>query len=198
VDHNTPMTQPAEHSFELAPEPETVAYEQPLNERMRTFLRLEFLYTQALYHGESPQPLSTRAGVTSLLEILAITGRSDTRNDVLKELERQAQLMKEFQSRPGVDPARLRSVLSNLLRLRDELSAAGAQFMAPLRDSEFLSAIKRHSGRHLRFRFAGLFVLAQPAGRHPRARVCKLDIHGAPVVRRHRGVIVAHARQCPR
>ena len=27
-----------------------VIYEQPLNERMRTFLRLEFLYTQATYH----------------------------------------------------------------------------------------------------------------------------------------------------
>ena len=25
-------------------------YEQPLNERMRTFLRLDFLYQQALYH----------------------------------------------------------------------------------------------------------------------------------------------------
>jgi cell division protein ZapD len=145
VDHNTPMSQPAEHSFELAPDPQTVVYEQPLNERMRTFLRIEFLYTQAMYHSESPQALSTRAGVASLLEILAITSRSDTRSDVLKELERQAQLMKEFQSKPGVDPARLRSVLSNLLRLRDELSAAGAQFMAPLRDNEFLSAVKHRS-----------------------------------------------------
>jgi hypothetical protein len=27
-------------------------YEQPLSERMRTFLRLEFLYQQTLYNGE--------------------------------------------------------------------------------------------------------------------------------------------------
>ena len=50
-----------------------VIYEQPLNERMRTFLRLEFLYTQATYHSELPSPWSTRAAVASLLEILAIT-----------------------------------------------------------------------------------------------------------------------------
>ena len=37
---------------ELAP----VVYEQPLNERMRTFLRLEFLYTQATYHSELENP----------------------------------------------------------------------------------------------------------------------------------------------
>ena len=31
----------------------TVVFEQPLNERMRTFLRLDFLYNQALYHNET-------------------------------------------------------------------------------------------------------------------------------------------------
>jgi cell division protein ZapD len=139
------MNGETESSFELAPEPDIVVYEQPLNERMRTFLRLEFLYTQALYHGESPNPLSTRAGVASLLEIMAITARGDTRNEVLKELERQAAILKEFQSKPGVDPARLRSLLSNLVRLRGELAAAGSNFMGPLRDNEFLSAVKHRS-----------------------------------------------------
>ena len=44
---------------------EPVVYEQPLNERMRTFLRLEFLYTQASYHSEFPNPWSSRAAVAS-------------------------------------------------------------------------------------------------------------------------------------
>ena len=84
-----------------------VVYEQPLNERMRTFLRLEFLYGQASYHGEGTNPWSTRAAVTSLLEILAITTRSDSRSDVLKELERHVNVLRDFQSKSGVDPARL-------------------------------------------------------------------------------------------
>jgi cell division protein ZapD len=122
-----------------------IVYEQPLNERMRTFLRLEFLYTQASYHGESENPLSTRSAVASLLEILAITARGDSRNDVLKELERQVQILKDYQSKPGVDTNRLKSLMANLIKLRDELSAAGGNFMGPLRDSEFLSAIKHRS-----------------------------------------------------
>jgi cell division protein ZapD len=122
-----------------------VVYEQPLNERMRTFLRLEFLYTQASYHGESDNPLSTRSAVSSLLEILAITARGDSRNDVLKELERQVQILKDYQSKPGVDTLRLKSLMLNLSKLRDDLSAVGGNFMGPLRDSEFLSAIKHRS-----------------------------------------------------
>jgi cell division protein ZapD len=132
-------------SPEVDPEEAPVVYEQPLNERMRTFLRLEFLYTQAAYHTESPSPWSSRAAVSSLLEILAITARGDSRGDVLKELERQVNVLKEYQTKSGVDPARLKSLMSNLVKLRNDLSAIGGNFMAPLRDSEFLSAVKHRS-----------------------------------------------------
>ena len=136
------------HAFiEPAADPATqfVVYEQPLNERMRTFLRLEFLYSQALYHHELPNSWSSRAAVGSLLEILAITARGDVRSDVIKELERHVQALNEFQSKPGVDSGRLRSVMSNLIRLRSELVSMGANFMQPLRESEFLNAIKHRS-----------------------------------------------------
>ncbi len=122
-----------------------VVYEQPLAERMRTFLRLDFLYSQTMYHEERPDPWSTRAAMSSLLEILAITARGDIRSEVLKELERQMNVMHDYASRPGVDGGRLKAVLSNLARLRTELNAAGALFMQRLRDSEFLSSIKHRS-----------------------------------------------------
>jgi cell division protein ZapD len=127
------------------PAPAPVVYEQPLNERMRTFLRLDFLYQQTMYHEERTDSWSTRAAVSSLLEILAITARGDIRSEVLKELERQMSVMHEYQARPGVDSSRLRAVLSNLARLRTELNSAGALFMQKLRDSEFLNSIKHRS-----------------------------------------------------
>jgi cell division protein ZapD len=132
-------------SAQAEPEAAPVVYEQPLNERMRTFLRLEFLYIQATYHSESPSPWSSRSAVSSLLEILAITARGDSRADVLKELERQVNVLKEYQSKTGVDPGRLKSVMSTLVKLRNDLSSIGGNFMAPLRDSEFLSAVKHRS-----------------------------------------------------
>lgn len=135
--------------FEPAPEPrvdpEPITYEQPLNERMRAFMRLEFLWQQLSYHAGVPNAWSSRSAVAALLEILAITTRGDARGDVLKELERQMTAMRDYQNRPGVDAARLRSILAALMRRREELNAAGANFLQRLRESEFLNAIKHRS-----------------------------------------------------
>jgi len=140
-----PDTAEATASQDPQEEPTTLVFEQPLNERMRTFLRLDFLYNQALYHTETASQWGSRAAMTSLIDILAITIRGDVRSDVLKELERHLATLGEFQSKPGVDPERLRALIANLQRLRGELMNAGTAFLQPLRDSEFLSAIKHRS-----------------------------------------------------
>jgi cell division protein ZapD len=135
--------------FEPAPDarvdPEPITYEQPLNERMRGFMRLEFLWQQLSHHASVPNPWSSRSAVACLLEILAITSRGDARGDALKELERQMTTMRDYQNRPGVDSARLRSILAAMVRRREELNAAGANFLQKLRESEFLNAIKHRS-----------------------------------------------------
>lgn len=112
---------------------------------MRTFLRLEYLYQQFLYHLEQEAAASTRVVVASILDTVAILGRGDVRGDVLKELERQIHLFDRYQHIPGVDEARLKRVLRNLQELRQKLFAVGSQFLQPVRDSEFLAAIKHRS-----------------------------------------------------
>ena len=87
VAQNSPM---AEEAQQTLPEAESapLVFEQPLNERMRTFLRLDFLYSQALYHNEMQSQWGSRAAMARLLDILAIAARGDVRADVQKELER--------------------------------------------------------------------------------------------------------------
>jgi cell division protein ZapD len=123
----------------------TIVFEQPLNERMRTFLRLDFLYTQALYHTEVATPWCSRAAMSSLLDLLAIATRGDLRSEVLKELDRHLNQLNEYQSRADVDPGRLKSVMGNLARLKSNLVAAGPSLLQPLRESEFMNAIKHRS-----------------------------------------------------
>ena len=142
------MSEPEDQAQVLEPPPgqeDVLIFEQPLNERMRTFLRLDFLYNQALHHNEMASPWGSRAAMASLIEILAITTRGDVRSDVLKELESHLATLNEFQSRPGVDAQRLKTLVSNLVRLRSDLMSAGSAFLQPLRDSEFLNAIKLRS-----------------------------------------------------
>jgi cell division protein ZapD len=123
----------------------TVTYEQPLAERMRTFLRLEFLAQQANHHSLQASTWGSRAAIGSLLEILTILGRGDIRGEVLKELERQSSLLVPFANRPGVDRGRLDALMERVTRLRSALSEVGAHYAQPLKESEFLSAIKHRS-----------------------------------------------------
>lgn len=120
-------------------------YEQPLSERMRTFLRLEFLYQQFCFNLEQVSEWGSRAAITGLLDIVAILGRGDVRGDVLKELERQIAIYDRYQNLAGIDEARLKRVLRNLQELRQRLFAVGPQFLQPIRDSEFLAAVKHRS-----------------------------------------------------
>ncbi len=138
------MAKPASN---IAPEPGTQAanYEQPLSERMRTFLRLEFLYQKMLYNLENEASWGTRATVSTLLEILAILSRGDVRAEVHKELDHQIAVLQSFKSQPGVDAGRLDSVMLTLSENRADIAAAGTQYLQPLKESEFLSAIKHRS-----------------------------------------------------
>jgi cell division protein ZapD len=122
-----------------------VTFEQPLTERMRTFLRIEFLYEQTLFHVDEPTEYSSRAAVSALLEILTILGRGDVRTDVTKELERHAELLGRYQSQPGVDPARLTGLIDNIDSLRQQLSDAGHQSVNPLKECDFLTTIRHRS-----------------------------------------------------
>ena len=120
-------------------------YEQPLSERMRTFLRLEFLYQQLLYNCEKEADWATRATISSLLEILAILSRGDVRSEVHNELDHQISAMERFQSHSDVDGGRLRALVQNLVASRSELAGIGTGFLQPLKDCEFLNAIKHRS-----------------------------------------------------
>jgi cell division protein ZapD len=120
-------------------------YEQPVSERMRTFMRLEFLYQQMLYSSELESDWATRATISSLLEIMAILSRGDVRSEVHKELDQQLKILQRFQSQPGVDTRRLDSLVRNLVESRAELGRVGTSFLQPLKDSDFLNAIKNRS-----------------------------------------------------
>ena len=137
----------AKPASEIAPQSSAAVtnYEQPLSERMRTFLRLEFLYQQMLYNGEREADWAARAAISTLLDLLAILSRGDVRSDVHKELDHQLGVLERFQQQPGVDDGRLGTLIHNLVASRDELSHIGTAFLNPLKDCEFLNAIKHRS-----------------------------------------------------
>ena len=138
------MVKPA-GKISAQPAPGIAHYEQPLSERMRTFLRLEFLYHPMLRNSEKDDDWATRATLATLLEILAILSRGDVRSEVLNELDHQIGSLQRFQSHTGVDGGRLDDLVKKFAQSRDEISRIGTGFLQPLKDSEFLNAIKHRS-----------------------------------------------------
>jgi len=145
VAQNTRMAKPASNiAAQTAPD-SLPHYEQPVSERMRTFMRLEFLYQQMLYNSELESDWATRATISGLLEIMAILSRGDVRSDVHKELDYQLGVLQRFQSQPGVDAGRLETLIRNLIESRAEIDSIGTQFLQPLKNCDFLNTIKNRS-----------------------------------------------------
>ena len=139
------MFEPVENAAQTVTQAELLCFEQPLTERMRTFLRLEFLYEQARFHMDGPADFSARATIASILEILAILSRGDARAEVLKDLERQSERLAQFRTSPGVDRDRLSKLVASVERRKRDLTNVGSQFLQPIRECEFLSAVKHRS-----------------------------------------------------
>lgn len=116
-------------------------YEQPLNEKVRAFLRLENLFQQYSFHLNHGTEWNNRVAIDSILEILAYTTRSDIKLELLKELERQHSRLERLTKRPEIDPSQLSSVLKNIQKRIAELQSINGQVGQETKNIELLSAI---------------------------------------------------------
>lgn len=122
-----------------------ITYEQPLNERIRLFLRLDFLFQQIDHTLPRDSAWDSRATLVSLLDILNIFSRSDLKTEVIMELERISAGLSRLENTPGVDHKMLTQLLDEIDRLVDLLHCSQGQIGHQLRQNEFLSGIKQRS-----------------------------------------------------
>lgn len=120
-------------------------YEQPLSERMRTFLRLEHLFAKAEHALSSTDVWSSRSTLEAIIDVMALLSRADIKKEIIKELERHAATLKGLARNPNVDPARLEAVLNavkgHLTSLRTDENSWGQE----LRNDELLSMVRQRS-----------------------------------------------------
>jgi len=125
--------------------PKKILYEQPLNERVRTFLRLEYLFKQAAHHLSCDTEWDSRATLTCILDILAIFGNTNLKSEVLKELERHATNLKRHEQNPNIDHTHLHSLLDRITAHMDRMHQINGQIAGALKSSEFLLSIRQRS-----------------------------------------------------
>lgn len=108
-----------------------VLFEHPLNEKMRTWLRIEFLLQQLTVR----LPINDHADALHFFrnagELLDVFERGDIRTELLKELERQQRKLKAWAEVPGVDENRIEA-------LRNQLKETGAMLINAPRIGQLL------------------------------------------------------------
>lgn len=118
-----------------------VIFEHPLNEKMRIWLRLEFLIKQLL-HNKNFEANNALFFFHLLDELLEIIERNDIRSDLLKNIEEQKQKLSIWLDVPGVDKPLLDDLLIKLNTFIHELNF-NPKLGQDLKEDRFISSIRK-------------------------------------------------------
>ncbi len=122
-----------------------ILYEQPLNERMRIFLRLEHLFSQVSHFQNGSSVWDSHASVSALIEILTILDRSDIRSEVLKELDRHISGLSRLLDTPAVDRTRLDKALTELTVQLQKIQQLPSKLGSEIRDNDLLNSVRQRT-----------------------------------------------------
>jgi cell division protein ZapD len=117
-------------------------YEHPLNEKLRTYLRLEYLLTQL--HGLKPlaSEWQQQAFFNCLFDLIEVLDRNDIRPDLIKDCERSENALVAWANHPSVSADKLKPVLQKAVRLQAELLRSG-KFVGNLKEDKFLAPLRQ-------------------------------------------------------
>jgi cell division protein ZapD len=123
-----------------------IIYEYPLNERIRTLLRLEDLFERSRNFIQRTEPHDHHVALLTLFEIMEVAGRADLKSDLLQELERQKQVLLAFRNNPEISEEALSEVLADIEQVSTALFGMTGRIGQYLRENEWLMSIKQRTG----------------------------------------------------
>jgi cell division protein ZapD len=121
-------------------------YEHPLNERLRFFLRLEFLFRLARHSLRGDTVWDSHNCLGALLEILNIVSRVDMKTEVIKELDRINTTLTALTQTPGVNHDTLDQLLTTLGGFKSQLHGMDGPLAQELRENELFKLVIQRSG----------------------------------------------------
>jgi cell division protein ZapD len=126
--------------------PNTVSsYEFPFNERIRTYLRLEDLFTKVLHHVEVGHEYNHHAALISILQMLDIIDRADLKMDLLQELDRQKINLQNLRGNPNISEKALNATIAKIEHSAAGLRVDNHKLGQALRENEWLMSIKQRA-----------------------------------------------------
>ena len=122
------------------------SYDYPFNERIRTLLRLEDLFSKVLFNIEAGHEFNHHCALLSVFQILDVIDRAELKADLLQELDRQKIVMSGLLGNPSIAENVLRNVISEIETTSLALRSNAIKLGQTLRDNEWLMSIKQRAG----------------------------------------------------
>lgn len=119
-----------------------ILFEFPLNEKTRTWLRLEFLLRQLLPGKPISSTTDALTFFRAIAELLDVLERGEIRADLLKDIERNQKKLQGWRQLPGVNIDRIDQLLSSLDELHSQLMAMARPGQV-LREDKLISPVRQ-------------------------------------------------------
>jgi cell division protein ZapD len=122
-----------------------ISYEFPLNERVRTMLRLEDLFSRLNQLIAGDEHCDHHMALSVLFEIVEVTSRGELKSDLLQELERQKRMLATLRNNPEISEDALEAMLSEIDTVSAQLLTFTGKIGQHIRDNEWLMLIKQRA-----------------------------------------------------
>jgi len=127
------------------PAQKSIVFEQPLNERIRTFMRIEHLSTRCNYCLDQTTPWGSHLSLSALIELINLISRGDLKQEILKELSRQLNTLDGFVKTEKIDRDKLQDLIDTHEQLISEMSAINGQLLLSTKENEFIKAFSQRA-----------------------------------------------------
>ena len=119
-------------------------YEQPTDERIRKFLRLENIYMKINNHMNIDSKYDAYSTLLNISDLFINLNRSEIKRDLISEIEAQKTRYQEYIKLDGADKIKLNSIMEKQNAILKTLHDLEANYLNVLKNDELLQTIIKH------------------------------------------------------
>ncbi len=123
-----------------------ILYEYPFNERIRTYLRLEHLFRRLGELVARDTALDHHYALSTIFEVMDVGARADLKSDLLKDLEKQRQVLNAFRGNPAISERALDGIVAQVDHCFTGLTSVPGKAGNSLTDNDWLMSIRSRVG----------------------------------------------------
>lgn len=123
-----------------------ILYEYPFNERIRTYLRIEHLFRRLAELVARDHPIDHHYALSTIFEVMDVGARADLKSDLLKDLEKQRQILHAYRGNPAISERALDAIIGQLDNCYNSLSCVQGKAGHVLTENDWLMSIRSRVG----------------------------------------------------